>query len=336
MINKSTTQTNKKPYKLTLGPVLFNWKVNEWRDFYFKMAENPHIDEVYVGEVVCHKRYPFFEVAFNDVINRLEEAGKVVNISSFSLILGKQEINSNKAMLNAFTENKIELDESKPRNFGDNAIKNNHNRLVEVNDVGLLGVLKGKDYIVGPTVNTYNEYTAQTLANQGAKRICFPYEIDKASLEFISKALPNTEKEIFAFGRMPLAIAARCYHARIHGTTKEDCRYVCEKDYNGKPITTTTGEDFLAVNGTQTMSFSFNNLINELQELMAIGVNVFRISPHFMDMDSVINLFKAVLDGVMEPNEAFIKMQTLLPPRSKFANGFFYGTAGRDMMKNSE
>ena len=47
-------------YKLTLGPCLFNWTVNDWRDFYFMIADETSIDEVYIGEVVCYKREPFF------------------------------------------------------------------------------------------------------------------------------------------------------------------------------------------------------------------------------------------------------------------------------------
>lgn len=38
---------------LTLGPVLFNWAPDNWRDFYFRIADEAPIDAVYVGEVVC-------------------------------------------------------------------------------------------------------------------------------------------------------------------------------------------------------------------------------------------------------------------------------------------
>ena len=47
-------------YKITLGPCLFNWLVNDWRDFYYKIADETDVDEVYLGEVVCFKRDPFF------------------------------------------------------------------------------------------------------------------------------------------------------------------------------------------------------------------------------------------------------------------------------------
>lgn len=297
-----------KNHKLTLGPCLFNWKVNDWRDFYFKIAEESIVDEVYIGEVVCYKRYPFFEVALDDVINRLESCGKKVNLSGFSLILGDLEMNTSKK-------------------FIDKAKNNRH--LIEINDVGLLGLLKDTPHIIGPTINVYNESTMETLVEQGAKRVCFPYEIDNKSLAILSQ-VKNCEKEIFAFGRMPLAIAARCYHARIHKTQKDDCKYVCEKDYDGKPITTLMDENFLVVNGTQTMSFSYNNLINELDELIKMGINVFRISPHYMDMVSVISIFNKVLLKQIQSVEAISLLKKLMPNDAKFSNGFYYSQEGRN------
>ena len=39
--------------KLTLGPNLFNWQPDVWRDFYFRIADEASVDTVAVGEVVC-------------------------------------------------------------------------------------------------------------------------------------------------------------------------------------------------------------------------------------------------------------------------------------------
>lgn len=297
-----------KNHKITLGPCLFNWKVNDWQDFYFKIAEESLADEVYIGEVVCYKRYPFFEVALDNVINRLESCNKKVNLSGFSLILGDSEMNTSKQ-------------------FIERAKNNNHQ--IEINDVGLLGLLKDVPHIIGPTINVYNELTMQTLVNQGAIRVCFPYEIDNKSLKILSQ-IQNCEKEIFAFGRMPLAIAARCYHARIHKTTKDDCKYVCEKDYDGKPITTLMDENFLVINGTQTMSFSYNNLLGELDELMKMGINVFRISPHSMDMIGIIKVFHQVLNKEIAPMEGIAILKGIMPQDTKFSNGFYYSQEGRN------
>jgi len=58
---------------LTLGPILFNWKPERRRDFYFRIADEAPIDCVYIGEVVCSKREPFFV----DDLDAIAEGGKV-------------------------------------------------------------------------------------------------------------------------------------------------------------------------------------------------------------------------------------------------------------------
>ena len=64
--------------KLTLGPVLFNWAPERWRDFHFRMADEAAIDTVCLGEVVCAKRRPLFAPHFAAVAERYENAGKEI------------------------------------------------------------------------------------------------------------------------------------------------------------------------------------------------------------------------------------------------------------------
>ena len=47
--------------EITLGPVLFNWQPERWRDFYFRIADEAPVATVYLGETVCSKRAPLFE-----------------------------------------------------------------------------------------------------------------------------------------------------------------------------------------------------------------------------------------------------------------------------------
>ena len=72
--------------KLSLGPVLFNWPDEVWRDFYARVADEAPVERVYVGEVVCSKREPFRETAMAAVVERLERAGKEVVISTLALV----------------------------------------------------------------------------------------------------------------------------------------------------------------------------------------------------------------------------------------------------------
>lgn len=57
--------------QLTLGPVLFHWQPELWRDFYFRVADEAPVDTVVVGEVVCSKRSPFFAEHMPAVVERL-------------------------------------------------------------------------------------------------------------------------------------------------------------------------------------------------------------------------------------------------------------------------
>ena len=50
--------------ELTLGPVLFNWQPERWRDFYFRIADEAPVATVYLGEAVCSKRAPLFDELF--------------------------------------------------------------------------------------------------------------------------------------------------------------------------------------------------------------------------------------------------------------------------------
>ena len=45
--------------QLTLGPVLYHWAPERWRDFHYRIADEAPVDTVVVGEAVCSKRTPF-------------------------------------------------------------------------------------------------------------------------------------------------------------------------------------------------------------------------------------------------------------------------------------
>ena len=137
----------------------------------------------------------------------------------------------------------------------------------------------------------------------------------------------EVELEVQVFGRLPLAVSARCYHARARNLHKDGCRYVCGEDPDGMELETLDGNPFLAVNGTQTLSYTYCNLVRELEELRAMGIGRFRLSPHDVDMVAVARIFREALDGREEPLAAFRRLGDLVDG-IPFSNGFYYGTEG--------
>ncbi|MBP2314257.1 ubiquinone anaerobic biosynthesis protein UbiV [Azospirillum soli] len=290
--------------RLTLGPVLFNWPADRWRDFYFRMADEAPVDTVVVGEIVCFKRVPFFADAMDDVLTRLTSAGKEVWLASPILVGSERE--------RAAMRDLVRCDILP----------------MEANDMGALALLEGRRHAVGPFINSYNEATLAWLAARGAMSVSLPAELPAASVAVLAKAAADLglDVEVQVFGRAPLAISARCYHARAHGLHKDGCQFVCGNDADGMPVRTLDGQPFLTVNGTQTMSHGYLGLAAEMGRLMEMGVGRFRLSPQNMDMVAVATAFRAVLDGDRDGAEVAAELSRTAP--APLENGFFHNMAG--------
>jgi O2-independent ubiquinone biosynthesis protein UbiV len=291
--------------EITLGPVLFNWPGERWRDFYFRIADEAPVSTVTIGEAICSKRDPLLEPHYAEVAERLAAAGKTVVFTTLAEVVLKHD------------RTLVE------RTCG------RTDYLVEANDGSALSYLSGRPHHIGPFMNVYNERTAAFLAARGARNFCLPPEMPAAAIAALCDAAHEFDAsiEVQVFGRLPLALSARCYHARAHGHTKDSCQYVCENDAHGMVLTTLDGRPFLTVNGIQTLSYDYLNLIGELPNLRNIGVSRFRLSPHDCDMVAVASLFRAALDQRMETSEAVAKLEAM-PLGAPFSNGFYYGKPG--------
>ena len=291
---------------LSLGSVLFNWDAEDKRDFYFRIADEAPLDTVYVGEVVCSKRAPFFDRYLPEVVERLRRGGKQVVHSTLVLIMSEREMDAVRALAGI-----PEL-------------------LIEANDIGSAALLAGRPHVIGPFVNIYNEDTLNYLARKGASMVSLPWELSSPSIASLAKSAA-VELEVQVFGRVPLAISARCYHARMHGLHKDGCRYVCAEDPDGMSVETLDGESFLSVNGTQTLSHTVSNLIGELEELQEMGIRAFRLWPHSVDMVAVTEVFRDVLDGKRTADDGRRRLEALAG-FAPFSNGFYYGREGAALL----
>lgn len=291
--------------KLTLGPIVYHWEADDKRDFYARIADEAPVDTVYLGEVICSKRTPFFDDHLPEVIERLERGGKQVVLASLSEVVIKRERN----MMADFCE--IDSHE------------------IEVNNTAGLFDIDGRAHRVGPLMNVYNERTLGWLAAKGATHVTLPVEVPRAVVGHMATAARDlgVGAEVQVFGRASLAVSARCYHARAHKRTKDNCQFVCEKDPDGMPLTTVNGQSFLVVNGIQTLSKSYVDLSAQIDEMAAMGIGHFRIMPQQADMVAVAQIYADRISGRVDAPETAARLAAL-DLAAPLSDGFWHGREG--------
>ncbi|TNF20665.1 MAG: U32 family peptidase [Rhodobacteraceae bacterium] len=291
---------------LTVGPLQFFWSADRWSAFHAGLASAP-VDRVVLGELVCSKRLPFFQDRIPEAIATLVAAGKEVALTSLALVTLKRERKAT-ADLAAM------------------------GLAVEVNDLTALAHLpEGTPFWVGPMVNVYNEGTIAWLARRGATRICLPPELPLESVAQLARAGAEhgVAIEVWGHGRLPLAISGRCYHARMHGRTKDNCQFACEDDPDGLDVKTLDGQRFLAMNGVQTLSDSHACAAHQVEALAEAGVDALRLSPQSRGFDRICRMYRQRLDGDLCPDR-MVEELGRIDAGMQLSDGFLTGQRGAD------
>ncbi len=298
--------------QLTLGPVLYNWSAEDWRDFYFKVADEAPVETVYLGEAICSKRAPLFDPYLEEVVTRLEDANKNLVFSTLAEVTSDID---RKLIKRVATSDGL---------------------MIEANDTSALWFLEEKPHVIGPYMNVYNEDSLRHFGENGAKIVCLPPEIPESGIAELGRlaAELDVELEIQVFGRIPLALSARCYHARAHDKTKDSCLFVCDKDPDGMVLETLEGKSFLTINGIQTQSYTCLNLANEVGKMMEDGISRFRISPQSTGTIAATTVFFDLLGGKLSGEDASARLQEC-GIDAPFSNGFFHQKPGYEWYSGS-
>ncbi|MGE0356923.1 MAG: U32 family peptidase [Burkholderiales bacterium] len=293
--------------KLALGPLLYYWPRETVFGFYRDAAGWP-VDTVYLGETVCSRRR---ELRLEDWIaigRDLARAGKEVVLSTAELIESDADL---RAM---------------------HAVAGNGEFRVEANDMAAVRSLAGKvPFVAGPFLNVYNAGTLRLLSELGAARWVAPVELSREGVAaVVAEAQEGIETEVFAYGRLPLAVSARCFTARYHNLTKDHCEFRCLENPEGLALDTQEGEHFLVLNGVQTQSAGVHNLLPVLDEARAAGADLLRLSPQSRHMGEVVAVFREAISGALAPDAAATRLAPLLPAAA--CDGYWHATAGNRLL----
>ena len=291
--------------KLSIGPITYFWERQRVLDFYQQAADSA-ADIIYLGEVICSKRRLVKPEDWVAIGNELKQGGKEVILSSLTLLEAASEMSSLKRLCQ------------------------NDTFMVEANDISAVQMLStaGKNFVTGPSVNIYNSRSLELLARKGLKRWVLPVELGLDTLRDLQSGRPDgVETEVFALGRLPLAYSARCYTARSHNLPKDDCQFKCIDYPDGSLLKTREDQPFLVLNGIQTQSALTHQVLDQLPDLISLGVDVMRISPQHSHTMEIIEIFDAARKGV-DLDSLGEKLLSLLPLGA--CNGYLLEQAGMD------
>ena len=290
--------------QLSLGPILTYWPRDQVLRFYEDVAASP-IDIVYLGEAVCSRRHELRLPDWLALAHDLRAAGKEVVLSTQVLV------------------------ESGPDATAMQRIAANGTFMVEANDMGAVQVLSSTQtpFVAGAHLNLFNAPALQWMASLGARRWLPPLEMPQKDLALLQASRPpGLQTEVFACGRMPLAVSARCFTARHLNVNKDDCGFSCIHYPDGLLLQTREQQDFLVLNGIQTQSAKVHNLIGALPQLQQLGVDVLRLNPQSTHMPEIIQIWRDAVDGALPAADAETALEALLVAGS--CNGYWVGKAG--------
>lgn len=294
---------NASKLQLTLGPLLFFWPRDTVMDFYREAAQLP-VDTIYLGEVVCGRRQQLRTQDWIDLATELANAGKRCILSCQALIESESDLKRLRKLID------------------------NGQAGIEANDMGAAKLAHDQKlpFVAGPTMNIYNADTLALYQRLGATRWLPPVEMDRNTLRSVLSQGVAVETEVFAWGKLPLAFSSRCFTARHYNLKKDSCEFRCLEHPDGMTLSTRDSQDFLTINGIQTMSASCQSLLPHLAEMAEMGVTAVRVSPQSEHTRQIVEAFASEIAGNACSPEQLAQLKQAAG--GDWVDGYWRGQAG--------
>ncbi|ROS04947.1 collagenase-like PrtC family protease [Sinobacterium caligoides] len=276
---------------------------------FYEAAIDSQTDVIYLGETVCSKRTELTPNEWLELAEGLQDRGKQIVLSTQTLL----ETPADHKLLQRYCDN--------------------DKLLFEANDMGAVGILSNKrlPFVVGAAINCYNAHTLQQLRQLGMQRWVMPVELSRQwLLDVISEAKQlgcdmGFEREVFAYGYLPLAYSARCFTSRHENRPKSDCQQCCIQYPQGLTVNSQEGQALFTINGIQTQSGYCYNLINDIPSMQGL-VDIVRISPLSLNSLETAEQFKRTAELGLTDNIA----------TGGECNGYWHNLTGMTMLNTEQ
>ncbi|MGD9474936.1 MAG: U32 family peptidase [Eubacteriaceae bacterium] len=192
---------------------------------------------------------------------------------------------------------------------------------------------------VSTQANNTNWRSVKFWQDLGAKRIVLARELGiKEIKEIREKVSKEMEIETFVHGAMCISYSGRCllsHYMTGRNSNQGDCAHPCRWQYH--LIEATRPKETFTIEESDKGSFIFNSkdlcLINEIPDLMAAGVDSFKIEGRMKSLyyvATVVSTYRKVIDevfenpGLAEVDDAYYQELTKVSHRN-YTSGFFHG-----------
>jgi collagenase-like PrtC family protease len=292
--------------------------------FYAQVADSA-ANTVVLGEMVCSRRHEMKLADWMALGRELQAAGKEVILASQALVMSESELRSARDL--------VKQDEFAVEAGDMSAIQ----ALVEARR----GARDLQPFVLSPHLNIYSREALVEHAAWGAGRWVAPVELSLDAMAWVNprdnpvRAVSGDviPTEIWAFGRLPLAFSARCFTARHHHLHKDSCAFRCLDDADGLLLSSSEGQPFLCLNGTQVQSAGVQVLIGEAQALRQAGVSRLRLSPCSQGFTEVLAQFDAVYNQAAPADDALATLRAMRLPGT-LVNGYVHRQPGMQFVLN--